>query len=250
MAPAPPEAPGGPQPDPMRGVFETLLVRAGTAQFPAAHLERLNGSVSDLYSAKLPTDLADQLRQRAGSLQGEQRLRVDAVPEGGGRLRIELRSAPLVVAAGSPVSCRPAVVPGGIGRHKWSDRRWLDGLSAADGVPLILDRDGSVLEAAWANVWLIEGCSLLTPPADGRLLPGVMRSRLFELAAELGFEAREAEISLERLRVAEATLLTSSLRHAVPARIEGGRERYDGSHAEGGPIVDRIRAALSGPKPD
>ena len=36
-------------PDPALGVFETLLVRDGTAQALDAHLARLAASVADLY---------------------------------------------------------------------------------------------------------------------------------------------------------------------------------------------------------
>jgi para-aminobenzoate synthetase/4-amino-4-deoxychorismate lyase len=61
-------------------------------------------------------------------------------------------------------------------RHKWADRRAVDEATQRLGAtPLILDEDGSVLEAAWANVWIREGDRLVTPPADGRLLPGVTR---------------------------------------------------------------------------
>ena len=52
----------------------------------------------------------------------------------------------------------------------------LDGSLAPTATALIVDGDEQVLEAAWANLWLIEGERLITPPADGRLLPGVTRA--------------------------------------------------------------------------
>ncbi len=54
--------------------------------------------------------------------------------------------------------------------------------SGREQAPLLVDADGTVLEAAWGNVWVLEGDALLTPPADGRILPGVTRSLLLELA--------------------------------------------------------------------
>ncbi len=242
----PPERPdlaGAERPDPALGVFETLLVRDGRVQALAAHLRRLSESVSELYGAALPAGLAAQLRRRAADLEGEHRLRVDAVPDATG-VEIGWLTSPLDHCARHPVALAPALLPGGLGAHKWADRRWLDRLAAGETVALILDRDGSVLEAAWASVWVLEGGPrhgrLLTPPADGRLLAGVTRARLLELSSELGLEAAEEPLSVERLRAADAAFLTSSLRHAVAARLEdpppGGAR-----HSE----VERIRAALA-----
>ena len=53
-----------------------------------------------------------------------------------------------------------------------------------------------MLEAAWGNVWLLEGDRLITPPADGRILPGVTRALLLELAPSLGLQrARGADLA-------------------------------------------------------
>src|SRR5207302_11205253 len=103
-------------------------------------------------------------------------------------------------------------IAGGLGRHKWRDRRLL----GSDGthVPLIVDRD-DVLEAAWANVWILEGDTVITPPADGRILPGVTRALLLELEPA----AIEEPISLGRAQDADAIILTSSVRLAVPATL-------------------------------
>jgi para-aminobenzoate synthetase/4-amino-4-deoxychorismate lyase len=85
-----------------------------------------------------------------------------------------------------------------------------------------VDGDGSVLEASWGNMWIIEGERLITPPADGRILPGVTRGRLLRLAGSLELTAAEEELSLDRLREADGVFLTSALRGAVPAHVDGG----------------------------
>ena len=82
-------------------------------------------------------------------------------------------------------------------------------------MPLLIDTDGLVLEAAHANVWIVEGRALLTPPADGRILPGVTRASL--LAAEPC--AREEPIELERLERADAVFVTSSISRRRAARL-------------------------------
>jgi para-aminobenzoate synthetase/4-amino-4-deoxychorismate lyase len=113
----------------------------------------------------------------------------------------------------------PFSLAGGLGGHKWRDRRLLDALAAeAPGtVPLLVDTDGLVLEAAYANVWILEGRAMMTPPADGRILPGVTRARLLRTNAV----ATEQPISLARLKCAEAIFLTSSIRRRHSARLAG-----------------------------
>jgi para-aminobenzoate synthetase/4-amino-4-deoxychorismate lyase len=220
-------------PDRAQGVFETMLVRSGRAHSLQRHLERLTHSVAALYGTRLPAGLHRSLSDIAAGLTGEHRLRVDAVP---GR---EVAVTTQLVAPGhrAPVTLEPLVVPGGLGPHKWRDRRLLDA-RPADPAPLLVDTDATVLEAAWGNVWLLEGDRLITPPADGRILPGVTRALLLELAPSLGLRAYEEPISLDRLRAAPVTFATSSIRLAVPAGLAGRA-------APAGAPVSRIRAALS-----
>lgn len=85
-------------------------------------------------------------------------------------------------------------------------------------VPLLVDTDGSVLEAAHANVWITEGAALITPPADGRILPGTVRAAL--LAAE--DRARQEPIDLLRLALADSVFLTSSIAGRSPATLAPG----------------------------
>lgn len=205
MQPAPP--------DPALGVFETLLVRDGRVQALDAHLQRLAGSVAELYGAALPTGLRSRVRALAEGNPEPRRLRIDAIPAD--ELRLELTTSPLTGHAG--VRCHPVVVPGGLGRHKWVDRRLVDSLARDEGVPLLVDSNGELLEATLANVWLIEDGQLVTPPADGRILPGVTRAMLLELHPT----AREEPITVARAQSAEALFLTSALRHAVAAGIDG-----------------------------
>ncbi len=220
-------------PDPSLGVFETLLVRDRRAQALDAHLERLTSSVSELYGLEPPPDLCDSVKRLAAGDDGAWRVRIDAVPAGG-ELRIELTSSPLRDGPAASVICNPVVVPGGLGRHKWVDRRLIDSLAADGRVPLLVDSNGDVLEAAIANVWVIEDGRLVTPPADGRILPGVTRAMLLELAPA---SAREEPLTLARASTADTLFLTSALRHAVAASLDDQR----GSDDE----LAAIRAALS-----
>ena len=80
-----------------------------------------------------------------------------------------------------------------------------------------MDADGAVLEGdVGQRVGSVEGDRLVTPPADGRLLPGVTRERLLRRPG-----AREAPLTLADLARAEAIVLTSSVRLATPAGLSG-----------------------------
>jgi para-aminobenzoate synthetase/4-amino-4-deoxychorismate lyase len=173
-------------PDPARGVFETMLVREGTVQALELHLARLASSVGELFGARLPDDTAAHVRSLALGLSGEHRLRAKAIPRADG-IAMDVSSEPLSLPPpAGPLTLSPALIPGGLGRHKWCDRRILDTFDPGNGVSLIVDQREEVLEAAWANVWIVEGMRLITPPADGRILPGVTRVMLLGLAPQLG----------------------------------------------------------------
>ncbi|MGH2867135.1 MAG: aminotransferase class IV [Solirubrobacteraceae bacterium] len=233
------------RPDPALGVFETLLVSEGRLHRLDAHLERLDGSLRQLYGLVRPARHRHELEAQAARLSGPHRLRVDAVP-GDATLEIELTSSPLVPGPAPGVLGAPVLVPSGLGEHKWRDRRWIEALTTSDDVPLLMDRDGCLLEATWGNLWLREGDRLITPPADGRLLAGVTRAQLIELAPALGFAVAEESVSLARAVEASEVFLTSSLRLAVPATVapDIGGGPVPGSP---GPELERIRAALGRP---
>ncbi len=203
----------GTRPNPIHGVFETMLVKDRGPVLLEQHLSRLSASLQRLYDVALDlgaaglrvTDAAFELGAAAA------RLRVLADPDGS--ISVTVSGAGGVAGFGGVpserMSLKPFALPGGLGAHKWRDRALLDALSAleADTVPLLVDGDGAVLEAAHANVWIIEGEALITPPADGRLLPGVTRATL--LASD--GRAREESFDLIRMAQADSIFLTSSI---------------------------------------
>ncbi len=203
----------GDRPDPALGVFETVLVEDRRPVALEQHLGRLAASVAELYGAALPSTVLAGSLAAAAEVTVRSRMRVLADADGAVRITVSPAGPP---AAGSVV-LEPFTLPGGLGAHKWRDRRLLDTLAALrlGTVPLLVDTDGLVLEAAHANVWIVEGDALITPPADGRMLPGITRAAL--LAA--GDDAREEPIDLDRLASADALFLTSSISGQLPARL-------------------------------
>jgi para-aminobenzoate synthetase / 4-amino-4-deoxychorismate lyase len=213
---------GASRPDAARGVFSTMLVLDGAVIDLPAHLERLRNSVGELYGRDLPPDLQARVLAAARSHR-RARLRIVIPADGGPELEVAPLADPQAAATGGPVTLAPALLPGGLGAHKWRDRRLLDDLERRLGaVPLLVDLDGDVLEAAHANVWIREGSALVTPPLDGRLLPGTVRARLLA-DPPAGHTASEEPITLERAAAADELLLSSSLRGLHPAALAGGR---------------------------
>jgi para-aminobenzoate synthetase/4-amino-4-deoxychorismate lyase len=228
--------------DPALGVYETLLVRDGAVQALGAHLARLRSSTASLYGLAPPDELQTRIRERAVSLgAGEHRLRIDVRPE---PPALEMT---FQTAARPPrrelFRLRALTLAGGYGAHKLADRGPLTGTSSASGGPvaLLIDDgpDPIVLEAGWANVWLVDADRLITPPLDGRILPGVTRARLIGLAGSLGLSVDERPISLTRARAGQP-MLTSSLQLAAAAAFEDRPEPDQDVVA----TIGRIRRAL------
>jgi para-aminobenzoate synthetase/4-amino-4-deoxychorismate lyase len=237
------------RPNPRHGVFETLLVRDGAAVRAAAHLDRLAASLAALYDAAPPGDLAERVDALAAATGGPAALRILAAPSGRGVVEVELTTgAPRARAL--PIRLAPITLPGGLGPCKWRDRRLLDALSRDDSTPLLLDGDGAVLEAAWGNVFALEGTTLVTPPADGRLLPGVTRAALLAAAPAAGLAAIEDELPLARLAAAEAIVVSSALAGAVPAALTGVAESVPGATALAGKLVQCLDPVAAAPTAD
>jgi para-aminobenzoate synthetase/4-amino-4-deoxychorismate lyase len=241
------------RPDPARGVFETLLVRDGIAVRAAEHLARLAESASTCWGAALPGGLAERVAEAASDATADQRtatLRLIVDPPTGptGPLTVEVEIGPPRHRT-LPVALVPFTLPGGLGAHKWRDRRVLDTLAriAGGATPLLLDGDGGVLEAAWGSVFLLDGDGLRTPPLDGRLLPGVTRAAVLRAAAEVGLAAREGSFGFAGLAAADGILLSSALAGVVPAVL---RDREPGAAGErsgpgAGDRVSRVAGQLS-----
>ncbi len=206
-----------------------MLVLAGQPVELDAHLERLTTSLGALYGAPLPVEAHDAIRSAAAGIE-HGKLRLTVIPERG---RMELRvtageidPACVFPSWGRGAALRSYVVAGGLGNHKWADRRLLDGLAAAapaGSLPLLVETDGSVLEASRASVFAILGERLVTPPNDGRILPSIARRQAIEAARAAGVETSEEPLTLAALRSSEA-FLVGSVRGVEPVRSLDGVE--------------------------
>ncbi len=236
-------------PDPRQGIFETLLVIDGRPVELDAHLARLSASVAELFpghpSLDVPVERGPYGHLRTGTSDEtrprEEALRITVAPGAGRQLEVST-AVREIERRQSPVALHSLPLRGGLGAHKWADRTLLDEAQAslpAGALPLVADLDGAVLEASRASVFAVRDCALFTPPLDGRILPGITRARMLEIAATYGIETRQEPLSTTDLLGADEVFLTGSVRGIEPAISVDGA-----ALAGGGPVASELGTAL------
>jgi para-aminobenzoate synthetase / 4-amino-4-deoxychorismate lyase len=235
------------RPRPAAGVFTSLLVTGGDTRGLADHIARLEASARQLFGKGLPGALKDDLAALlAGHPSG--RLRITVRPAGG-----PLRALVEVVPLDQPsaeVILRPAVIRGGLGAHKWLDRRLLAELARAQALQpgeqvLIEDAGGEVLETDRGNIFAVAGGVLHTPPADGRLLPGIARDAVLRTARRAGLDVTVAPLTRARLQAASEVFVTNAVHGIRPVRSLAGRA----AAWPAGPVTAQIAALLAAQPP-
>lgn len=93
---------------------------------------------------------------------------------------------------------------------------------------ILLDVDGFVTEGAASNVFAVINSVLITPPKSNKILAGITRDVILELAEKNNIACREAEISLAELKTASEIWVTSSTREIVPVVELDGTPVADG----------------------
>lgn len=103
---------------------------------------------------------------------------------------------------------------------------------------ILLDAEGYVTECSGANLFLVRGRTLVTPPADA-ILEGITRDTVVALADDLGLRVQEARLTRDHLYVADEAFVCGTA-----AEIVGIREidrRTIGSGVAG-PVTRELRA--------
>ena len=75
---------------------------------------------------------------------------------------------------------------------------------------------GELTECTTANLFVVKDGTVLTPPLDAGLLPGITREFIFEIGRATGIDVREAVLRDSDLYGADEAFLTSTTREAVP----------------------------------
>jgi para-aminobenzoate synthetase/4-amino-4-deoxychorismate lyase len=116
----------------------------------------------------------------------------------------------------------PRVIAGGLGPHKWADRRALAHDSRPDLDLLVLDDDGSVLESGRASVFVVHDDGVHTPSLDGRILPGTTRARVIERLLAAGIPVIQRRLTTHDVARASEVFVTNTLRGVVPVTAVDG----------------------------
>ncbi len=252
------------------GLFETLRVRRGIAIERELHLARLReglailaipmpwsdgdlaASIIAVVEANAPDDAAVRITVSRGAPRGRgllpagwQELRptvvIQAWPHVPPSPEALARGARAVTASGRRDPAFPLASVKTTSRADHVHARLEAERAGADDA-ITLTLDGHVAEATTANVAIVLGQRVLTPPLAAGILAGTTRDWLLrpEGAAALGLAAAEAWFTPEELVAADEALLCSSVAGFQPLVA------LDGSPVAGavpGPWAARLRAA-------
>ena len=212
------------------GLFETMAISNGEALRLAAHLQRMQASAKALRIAFDPA-LAEQLvSSTCASLDKNisYRLRLDLAAHG------ELSFATAVIdPISQPVKIFWAkdILPGDVSmfsgdallRHKISnrtlyDQAWQRAVQLSGFDAFFVNERGFVTEGGRTSIFVKpQGSSeWLTPPVSAGLLPGIMRATLL---ADPSMNAREANLTINDVLMAEGIILSNALRGAIKAHF-------------------------------
>jgi branched-chain amino acid aminotransferase len=233
------------------GVFTTARARAGRLEHRAAHLRRV---ARDAAALGLAAPDGDELSTT-----------VDAVLAAAGRADLAVRVVIVAAAPSGPAGAPTHVLvtatpsPDGLDAPVRAitrpGRRAHPAVKATSylaehlarreaqhaGVEETLLTDGpELLEGAGSNLVLVVDDAVVTPAADGRILPGVLRAAVLAAAASSGVPVHRRPVTFDDLGAAAETAVTSSLRGvaaltAVDERATPGR----------GPVLTALAAAVA-----
>jgi branched-chain amino acid aminotransferase len=95
-------------------------------------------------------------------------------------------------------------------------------LAGADEA-LMLNDAGNIAECTADNVFIIKKGRIFTPPISAGALRGITRAVVFEIAAELGIEITETDITRHDVFVADECFLTGTAAEVIPVIKADGR---------------------------
>lgn len=217
------------------GLFETILVVGRVPFRRAEHLARLLAG-ADVLRLTMDIGTVEQaVADLSRRLDGPGIIRVTVTRGPGARgLRIPRGQQPTVFATATPWSPALAfqtqhLAVSTIRRNDASPLSHVKSLAYLDNVlaleealasgaddALLLSTRGRVTCTSAANVFILAGAELVTPPVDDGVLPGITRGLLLERAPACGLEPVERTLALADLHRADAVLATNSVRLISP----------------------------------
>lgn len=242
------------------GLFETLRCAKGRPDRLEAHLARLEAGAAALGIAlpiptrKIKSALAETVAANKLA-QGEAAVRITLTRGPGPRgLLPPDQPAPTLMIAATALAAsetEPATaILAATRRNEHSPLANLKTLNYLDNLlarraaaergaeeALLLNTAGRLASASAANLFLVRGRGIFTPPPSEGVLPGVTRAAVLELAAALNLEAHETPLALDDLWRCEEAFLTNSLIGLRSLIALDGKPLGDG---QAGPVTRRL----------
>jgi branched-chain amino acid aminotransferase len=105
----------------------------------------------------------------------------------------------------------------GVKTISWLNNVWSVAEAQKEGFDevIMLNERGEIAECTAANLYLVKGDTVLTPPLNSGCLEGVTRSILFEIAGEAGAVVKEQTLKLEDLYAADEVFISSTNRNVI-----------------------------------
>ncbi len=212
------------------GIFETIAIQHAKPQRLAAHLERMQASALALGIAFDPSTAKAMIGNACTSLDANLlfRLRLDLAPNGTFSVNtgvLEPLTEPVKLFWAKEILSEDVGMFSGdaLLRHKIShrslyDRAWQAAVKLGGFDALFTNEQGFVTEGGRTSIFVKPEGSLewLTPPVTAGLLPGVMRAALL---ADPKMNAREANLTINEVAMAEEIILSNALRGAIKAHF-------------------------------
>ncbi|MFZ4755713.1 MAG: aminotransferase class IV [Miltoncostaeaceae bacterium] len=232
------------------GLFETMRAENGEVAMLDRHLARLSASITVLALDPVPT--GPDIRTAVNAVVAQ----LDDAPH---RVRITVTTHPTLLVEATPYEpadpgAGVAVIalpgtwwPGNeIHEHKtlsYAGHRLAHRRAVAAGADhaLLIDDEGRLGESDAANVFIVTGGTLVTPPVEG-ILGGVTRDLLLEAAAAEGIPVEVRHISEPEWRGADEMLLSNGLAGVTSVLTIDGAPVGDGTP---GPMAARLRQAYA-----
>lgn len=245
------------------GVYEVIRVYGGKPYRMREHLERMERGLHALRihfdDVRSVSSAIDQLMERndvddAGTIyiqitRGAAPRKHAFPPQG---------TPPTVYVAAQPYTSHPAEYwDDGVDAITVGDNRWArcdiksiallpnvlanQAAHAAGAFEALFVKDGVVIEGSHSNLWGVHDGRLITYPASNYILPGITRTRVFELADELGIPAVEGMVYHDVLGEIDELFLSGTTTEIMPVVRVDGRKIVDG---EPGPITRKLIRAF------
>ena len=212
------------------GIFETIAIHHGKPQRLAAHLDRMQASALALGIAFDLSQAMVTIESARASLDANVlfRLRLDLAPNGTfsvstGLLEpltepVKLFWAKEILAEDISLFSGDALLRHKISHRGLYDRAWQAAAKLGGFDALFTNEQGFVTEGGRTSIFVKpQGSSeWLTPPVTAGLLPGVIRAALL---ADPKMNAREANLTINDVVMAEEIILSNALRGAIKAHF-------------------------------